>query len=353
MPRFKAPPICPKRAVFIVGFFLVAVFIFFFGTEAFLVTELPSDQTPITFASTDTGQDLRHEILGAIGEAKESIQAIIYALGDRKVIQALNQKAEEGLDVSILFDTKASARSQKWLSPKIKKYPRKSKGLMHLKILTIDDRLTWIGTANFTPTSFRFHSNMMLGLYSKKLAQIVGRKIEKLQLPGKQKPAIPQSIQVGQQEVEVWFLPDNKGAVSRLINLINHAKESVRVAMYTWTRKDFVKAIIDASIRGVHVEVALDSSQARGASKEVVERLCTSGIALYLSQGDSLLHHKTAIIDNTLIVGSANWTKAAFTRNDDGFLVLEEIDPALMEKLDVMWQAILKRCMLADKGACG
>ena len=352
MPRFKAPPICPKRAFLLAGFFLVVFFTLFLGAETFLTPELPSEQTPITFASTDTGQDLRHEILGAIGEAKESIQVIIYALGDRKVIGALNQKAEEGLDVSVLFDTKASERSQKWLSPKIKKYPRKSKGLMHLKILTIDGKLTWIGTANFTPTSFRFHSNMMLGLYSEKLAQMVGRKMEKLRLPGKQKPANFGTIQVGTQEIEVWFLPDHKGAVPRIIDLINQSKTSIRVAMYTWTRKDFVQALIDASLRGVQVEVALDSSQARGASKEIKERLCAAGISLYLSQGDSLLHHKTAIVDETLIVGSANWTKAAFTRNDDGFLVLEEVDPELLSKLDAMWQAILKRCMLAEDGVC-
>ena len=53
-----------------------------------------------------------------------------------------------------------------------------------------------------------------------------------------------------------------------------------------------------------------------------------------------LLHHKWALIDKeTLIVGSANWTTAAFTKNQDCFLVLplKEKEQKFMKNL---WKVI-------------
>ena len=111
--------------------------------------------------------------------------------------------------------------------------------------------------------------------------------------------------------------------------------------MFTWTREDFAKGVIAAFRRGVDVEVVIDYYQGKGASFKIVEQLKNSGVKVRIGKGGALLHHKFMVIDDdTLVNGSANWTKAAFTRNDDCFIVLDPLSSNNQEKLETLWKKI-------------
>ena len=68
----------------------------------------------------------------------------------------------------------------------------------------------------------------------------------------------------------------------------------------------------------MHIELYLDRYTAKGASSTALKQLKEAGVSTYLSQGLPLFHHKWAVIDSKMLVlGSANWTQAAFKKNTD------------------------------------
>ncbi len=111
--------------------------------------------------------------------------------------------------------------------------------------------------------------------------------------------------------------------------------------MFTFTRQDFAQAIIQAAKRGVKTEVVIDHQSAKGASAKVVALLQKAGVSVSLSQGSALLHHKFLYIDGKVLEnGSANWTKAAFTQNDDCFLILHELNDSQKQQMEKLWKVI-------------
>ena len=215
---------------------------------------------------------------------------------------------------------------------------------MHHKILVIDHSEIWLGSANMTRESLRTHSNLMQRITHPPLALWLEEKLTAMKSIGLKQRFQHKTFSVDNQTLECWFLPDDPEGSLRLKELIRSAKKTVQVAMYTFTRLDFAETLIQASRRGVKVEVILDKSMADGACKKVADLLKNSSVSLFTSEGKALLHTKMMIVDGTTLEhGSANWTKAAFSRNEDYFIILNDLTPDQQKKLSALWQALLKR----------
>jgi phosphatidylserine/phosphatidylglycerophosphate/cardiolipin synthase-like enzyme len=309
----------------------------------------PEAGTPAALYSNQTRHDLRQAMVTAINDAKESIMLIMFALTDTHVIDALRKKSEEGVSVHVVCDAKASPYIEKKLGPKVKTIRRFGQGLMHQKILVIDKKQTWIGSANMTTESLHMHGNLVTAIHSAQFAQSVISKGQTLHEEGKDGAFAHEEFNIGGQPIELWFLPDNPKAVSHLKTLIESAKKTLRVAMFTFTRQDLAHAVISAAKRGVKAEVVIDNSSGKGTSAKIVDLLKKNGIPTALSQGKALLHHKFAYIDDsTLINGSANWTKAAFSQNDDCFIVLHNLTDDQKKEMDALWNAIKTESIPVD-----
>ncbi len=263
----------------------------------------------------------------AIEKAKVSITLQIYGLTDPDILTLLERKKREGLDIQIFYDKKASTR----LPPSLKAHPACASGLMHRKILIVDRELVLIGTANFTTQSLKMHGNTMAGIFDPSLAQFLQESIEtekKLTLKG--------------GHLTSYLLPDldNRG-LNKIHTCIEQATTSIHIAMFTLTHPKIVKELIHAKKRGVNVVMVIDRFTALGASSNAIKTLKEAGVEIRTSQGDQLLHYKWAFIDDqTLIMGSANWTGAAFEQNQDCLLVFEQLAPFHKKRLAKLWKAI-------------
>lgn len=321
-------------------FILLAVL---FCWVAFQLTHVPMPQAgaPAVLYANQTRDDLRLLYKNAIGSAEKSVQLLVYSLRDPTIIEALRRKGDEGTEVTVVCNGKGSRGLGKKLGPNVRLVRRHSKGLMHLKILTIDGERTWIGSANMTPTSLRMYPNLVVGLHSEELGQFMSDKGNNMSHIGQVELFPQQTFTVGGQDVELWFFPDNDGGPDRLIELIDTAQKSLRVALFTWTRTDLTEALIAAQERGISVEVVIDRTAARGAGKKVTKILDDAGIPVALSTGTHLLHHKMLCIDGTTLVnGSANWTKAAFTQNEDCFIIVHNLTKQQRTKMENLWWVI-------------
>jgi cardiolipin synthase A/B len=310
--------------------------------ESVFVPRIPLPGETAEFYSTETHDDLQLTFEKAIGNAQESVLVFIYTLNDNRIIKALRNKAEEKVDVTIICDAEASKGIHRRLGPQAKIFLRKSKGLMHQKILVVDNRKVWIGSANLTTPSLKMHGNLVAGLDSTELAGMIREKAEAMTTSGLVKYFPERAFRIGGQPVEMSFFPDAPQGVEKIKELIKTAEKTIKVAMFTWTRFDLAKEISDARERGVAVEVVVDRNSAAGTSKKIVNYLFELGLPVRLSSGNGLLHHKLMIVDEKAVLcGSANWTYSAFTKNDDCYLIIYDINEKQNELLTRMWHKLV------------
>ncbi len=98
------------------------------------------------------------------------------------------------------------------------------------------------------------------------------------------------------------------------------ATTAIRVLMYELTNVALAQSLIDAHRRGVSVSVVLDSRMSR--EKEcLAKELAAAGIPVALDPAHACMHHKTCLIDGTILwCGSYNWTYAAEHENAEAAL---------------------------------
>lgn len=286
---------------------------------------LPLEGSPPILLATQTDDHLQRTFLKAIEKAQQSITLIAYSFSDEKLFLTLKKKQEEGICITIIYDPTTNPKNLLGNS-----VPQKMHGLMHRKILIIDKEEVWIGSANFTQESLKIHDNLVIACRSKELAETI--------LANNQH----HHFTIGGQMAEFWSFPEsNEEGFSRLLGLLSEAETSIQVGMFTLTHPSLSKALIDAAKRGVHVEVVLDRAQSVNTNKKVLEGWKKTPIHVRLNRGNEIFHHKFVLIDNKILIsGSANWTKSAFKRNSDCFLVLHNLSERQRKKMTRLWHII-------------
>jgi phosphatidylserine/phosphatidylglycerophosphate/cardiolipin synthase-like enzyme len=326
--------------------FFVSIFFIFFIFASLSSHNLSAViGPPAELYANQLDDDLTKTYLTAISKSNRSVLLIMYSLTDPQIIEALKKKSERGVSVKVICDARASPYIDSKLGPKVDVVRRFGPGLMHQKILVVDSKKTWIGSANMTTDSLCLQDNLVAGIDSKPFAAAIHAKAKTVDVEGHGPPFLHQDFNVGGQNVELWFLPDNKDALMRLKTLIRGAKKNLRVAMFTWTRQDLAKEVIATAQRGVITKVLIDNSSGKGVSEKIVKYLKENGVQVALSPaGAPLLHHKFMVIDGkTLVNGSANWTRSAFSENDDCFIVINDLSDDQRKKVNNMWKKIWKQ----------
>jgi cardiolipin synthase A/B len=311
-------------------FVILAIYLNLIVTSLSPVLPKPN-QKPI-FYSNQMRQDLKMTYIKALKKAKKNIHLVMFGLSDSNIINILNMKSQKNIKMKIFYDKRSSTENLNLKSDQV--FQVKSKGLMHQKILVIDNSLVFLGSANFTISSLMMHDNLIIGFVSPKIAKFLSEKT-----PFNQGNI---SAKISGQKIEIWLLPDLKNkALSRIISLIDSAKSSIQLAMFTFTHPLLAESLINAKNRGVNVKVAIDYQTKGGASKKVIEKLNDEKITILFNRDIKLCHHKYLLIDNkTLICGSANWTKAAFKNNSDCFLILHNLDSKQKKFMKKLWKTI-------------
>ncbi len=139
---------------------------------------------------------------------------------------------------------------------------------------------------------------------------------------------------------ECCFAPQDDCA-ERLRQLIEGARRSLDVSVFTITDNRLSGALLAAHDRGVRVRILTDDEKALDRGSDI-RRLSEAGIALRTDRSADLMHHKFALVDRRLLVtGSYNWTRSASHSNYENFLITD--DPRLagpfMEEFERLWKA--------------
>lgn len=310
----------------------VALFCTWFSWTS-LKPKLPSSNATPRLYSNQCRQDIRATLLTAIEKANSSIHLVMFGLSDPAILSALATKIEEKVPTKVFYDSGASPKLFRHLKGS-ELHPIQNSSLMHQKIVVLDKETVFIGSANMTTPSLRMHDNLIVGFNS----PVVAKFLEE------HEPYTSGYLQtkVGGQDLELWLLPDPRGhALTELRKNIRTAKRSIRIALFTFTHPGLIDEVIDAHKRGVKVAVVVDMHSGLGASAKAVDQLKKASVPIFLSQGVQLLHHKFICIDEeTLFMGSANWTKAAFYKNSDCVLALYNLTKEQKRFMRRLWSQI-------------
>ncbi len=119
---------------------------------------------------------------------------------------------------------------------------------------------------------------------------------------------------------ETFFLPEqNKEAKEKIIDLIATSKDSIKISMYNFSYKKFAKELVKASKNGVKIKVILDKEKIE-KDDEIYKYFKDNGIKVIIPK--KKLHTKIAVFDDeTMLIGSLNWTKESFEDNYEVLLI--------------------------------
>jgi phosphatidylserine/phosphatidylglycerophosphate/cardiolipin synthase-like enzyme len=113
------------------------------------------------------------------------------------------------------------------------------------------------------------------------------------------------------------------GCTDMVVREIQNAKHEVLVLAYSFTSQAIAKALVDAKMRGLHVEIVLDHSNEKEEYTDL-HFFLEQGLTPVIDAEHAIAHNKVMIIDGrTLVTGSFNFTHQAETENAENMLILK------------------------------
>jgi phosphatidylserine/phosphatidylglycerophosphate/cardiolipin synthase-like enzyme len=123
-------------------------------------------------------------------------------------------------------------------------------------------------------------------------------------------------------ELTSHFSPKG-GCTDVVIGELQAARHEVLVLAYSFSSKPIAQALIDAKLRGVHVEVILDHSNEHESYTEL-QFLQEQGLAPLIDAEHAIAHNKVMVLDRkTVLTGSFNFTHQAEAENAENLLVIK------------------------------
>ena len=270
----------------------------------------------------------------AIDSAKLSVDVAIYSLSLNSVRDALINAHQRGVQVRMVMESDNVDRTD----PQILKdagipiLGDRREGLMHNKFVVIDNSEVWMGTMNFTDSGTYEDNNAMLRIRSVKLAENFTKEFNEMFNDDKFGDNVLAEtpnprVTIDGTPVDTYFSPDD-GIQPILVDILNTAQESIYFLAFSFTADPLGEAIRQRAQEGVTVAGAMDDGQVASNVGTEFDPFRQAGLDVYRDGNAGQMHHKTIIIDESIvIVGSYNFSNAAETRNDENLIVIysEEI----------------------------
>ena len=122
--------------------------------------------------------------------------------------------------------------------------------------------------------------------------------------------------------LEAHFSPKG-GCTEAIVREIQYARHEILVLAYSFTSKAIAQALVDAKMRGVHVEIVLDHSNEKEEYTDL-HFFLQQGLHPLIDPHHAIAHNKVMVLDNrTLLTGSFNFTQHAENDNAENLLVIK------------------------------
>lgn len=285
-----------------------------------------------------------------IKSANFSVHCAFYDINLKNIISSLAGKSKNA-DVRIVMD-KSNYKEQVRGDGVRMNRNDKNEQLMHNKFCVIDNKVVITGSFNPTDNDNYHNNNNILVIESNTLAKNYEEEFNELWNGefGKGSNVEYPVLYLNGMMVENYFCPEDcqlelsssiskDSGLHKIIDLIKNAKESVKVASFTFTNEKIADELVKAQSRGVNVTILTESKQ-RNAMGSQYQRLKDFGLDIRLDSNKYNMHHKFMIIDGKIVeTGSPNFTLGGFNQNDENMVIIHDkkIAGEFLMEFDRLW----------------
>ena len=286
---------------------------------------------------------LDEELAGVIEQAEESVDVAAYDFDLETVADALVKAHQKGIRVRFVTDSdnagEDAVRQLERAGIPIVEDERDG-GLMHNKFVIVDNQWLWTGSFNLTDNGAYRNNNHAVLIASTALAQNYTVEFEEM-FEGQFGPTSPDDTpnprvivayeadhgQEQKVELENHFAPED-GVARQIIEEIRGAQSRIRFMAFTFTSDEIAQAMVRRAQDGVVVQGVIENRNAEGDYSEY-ERLRAAAHDILPDGNPYIMHHKVIIIDDeTVILGSYNFTASAEDSNDENVLIIHDAEVA-------------------------
>lgn len=314
----------------------------------------PAAHPPFNAPSTDRGsydwtglpayifteqERLSPPITEAINRTKSTLDIALYNLQIEEAVKAMTRARDRGVKVRVIFDyehvyPKAGKEIQAVIDSGIETRVMKGRGgsgSMHCKYAIYDKALLETGSANWSLSAETASYENIMFVPAPNIVQGYSADFEWMWAQAKPagKPGAPSaaptappadpdpSVNFNGTVFPNYVFSPRGGTEANLVKAIDAARSEVDVAMFSFTSKPAMAALVRASTRGVKVKMLLYMKAAFPFREEVK----TARIEVRLKEGrvgNGLMHNKFAVLDGALLInGSFNWSGTAENMNTE------------------------------------
>ncbi len=274
------------------------------------------------------------QLTALIGAARTSVDGAIFQLDLPNVTRALLDASARGVvvrivtDVDTLSDSEENSSFLQLIAGGIAVVGGNSAALMHDKFVIVDGAYVWTGSWNFTTAdTYRYNNNALI-IRSSELARNYTVAFERMFVAhrfGAAKTAggTTARLDVNGIVVESYFSPEDKPA-DKIMARLRQAQQSIYFMAFSFTHDGIGQAVRGAWQAGLIVQGVLEAG---GTGSEFSEwsELRAMGMDVVLDGNPYLMHHKIFIIDEqTVVMGSMNFSDNANRENDENVLIIDD-----------------------------
>ncbi len=297
---------------------------------------------PAADITTAPTTEMYAALLEQVRTAKHSIRAALYGVdGVPELIDELRAAIARGVDVKIVVDQNGDGsftyrETEQLLTefgPSVVRVERNDQAaIMHNKFWVFDGERVWTGSANINDSAIRkgYNNEISVLFASRNLATVFTAEHAQMwagTFHTAKASRTPTRLPTTANGVDLacFFSPQHDALRDGIIPAINDAKKSIRLSLFHMSDVEVANALIDAKLRGVEVELILDSTGGENIyTKSNVQRLRDAGITVKVECWGGKQHMKGGSIDgNVSIVGSLNWTSSGVRKNDENCLIIK------------------------------
>lgn len=122
---------------------------------------------------------------------------------------------------------------------------------------------------------------------------------------------------------KVLFSPGEE-CRNAVMNIINSAKNKLRICVFTISDDDIANSIIKAHKRGINIKIISDDDKQYDIGSDV-NKFKNVGINVRVDQTPNHMHNKFMTADNLIcLTGSYNWTRSAARYNQENILICKD-----------------------------
>lgn len=318
------------KSLFLIGAVIWIILLGIFYKQSVAV-QVFSDEDHWNLLFRENTQDIPYVIYTLLNKTQKSISCASFAFQDKRFAAKLQDLKNKNVCVSVLCDPKQKNLFSKQSRGSFSFY--RGSGLMHEKILCIDREILCLGSTNMTESSLYKHKNLLCLIRSYALSDSI----------------LKREFYSG-RTFSFYPLPQyGKKALFDLIQKIEKAKSHIHIAMYSLTHPKILQALVTAKKRNVFISIYIDRSMTKGVCKKAVQLLQKEKIFVFTPTSSGLLHHKCAWIDDAFILGSCNWSKAGFHKNQEYILQKQKLYPDEKQKVKGFFQHLQRSSISVAK----